>query len=101
MNAYGQVYALVRQIPVGQVSSYGRIARLLGQPRWARLVGYAMAACSDPGVPCHRVLRHDGSLAQCFGAAGPAWQQALLEAEGVPVLDGRVDMARYAWQPEL
>jgi len=98
MNAYQIVYDLVRRIPAGKVSSYGRIARLLGQPRWARVVGYAMRSCSDPGVPCHRVLQWDGSLAACFGESGPELQQALLEAEGVAVVDGRVDLARYGWQ---
>ena len=94
---YSRVYELARQIPRGRVSSYGRMARLLGEPRWARLVGYAMRACHDPTVPCHRVLRHDGSLAVSFGPAGPELQQALLEAEGVTVQDGRVDLARFGW----
>ena len=94
---YSRVYELARQIPRGRVSSYGRMARLLGEPRWARLVGYAMRACHDPAVPCHRVLRHDGALAVSFGAGGPELQQALLEAEGVTVSGGRVDMARFGW----
>lgn len=88
----------MRRIPAGRVSSYGRIARLAGHPRWARLVGYSLCACSDLTVPCHRVLRWDGRLAACFGEAGPPLQQALLEAEGVIVVDGRVDMARYGWE---
>lgn len=96
-EAYQRIYAAVRAIPYGRVSSYGRIARILGEPRWARLVGYAMRACHDPSVPCHRVLRHDGALALSFGPAGPELQQALLEAEGVTVQDGRVDMARFGW----
>ena len=94
---YGRVYELARRIPQGRVSSYGRLARMLGQPRWARLVGYAMRACHDPSVPCHRVLRHDGSLAVAFGPGGPELQQALLEAEGVAVREGRVDLARFGW----
>ena len=97
MNAYQAIYDLVRRIPAGRVSSYGRIARLLGQPRWARVVGYAMRACNDSSVPCHRVLQVDGRLAACFGQAGPELQQILLEAEGIKVVDGRVDMARYGW----
>lgn len=97
-GSYELIYALVRQIPEGRVSSYGRIARMLGQPRWARLVGYAMRACHDPTVPCHRVLQWDGSLAPAFGAGGPELQQALLEAEGVEVTAGRVDLARFGWE---
>lgn len=96
-DTYRRVWALVRQIPAGRVSSYGRIARMLGQPRWARLVGYALRACADPTVPCHRVLQWDGSLAPAFGAGGPELQQALLEAEGVEVVEGWVDMDRFGW----
>ena len=99
-EAYQRIYAAVRSIPRGRVSSYGRIARALGEPRWARLVGYAMRACHDPSVPCHRVLRHDGSLAVSFGPGGPELQQALLEAEGVAVHEGRVDLARFGWDGE-
>ena len=97
---YSRVYELARQIPRGRVSSYGRLARLLGEPRWARLVGYAMRACHDPSVPCHRVLRADGSLAVAFGEGGPELQQALLEAEGVEVVDARVDLDRFGWNGE-
>ncbi|MBR5430345.1 MAG: MGMT family protein [Firmicutes bacterium] len=97
-GSYELIYALVRQIPEGRVSSYGSVARMLGQPRWARLVGYAMRACHDPTVPCHRVLQWDGSLAPAFGAGGPELQQALLEAEGVEVTAGRVDLARFGWE---
>ena len=97
-DTYDLIYDLVRLIPKGRVSSYGRLARRLGQPHWARLVGYAMRACHDPSVPCHRVLRRDGSLATAFGEGGPELQQALLEAEGVEVVAGKVDMDRFGWE---
>ena len=93
------IYAVVAQIPPGKVASYGQIARLLGRPRGARLVGYAMASApNDQGLPCHRVLRKDGSLSpgDVFGGAGI--QRAMLEAEGVGFLpDGRVDMETHSW----
>lgn len=98
-NMFSAVYALVKRIPAGGVASYGGVARQLGDPRLARAVGYAMRACKDEGVPCHRVVRHDGSLAEAFGAAGNGLQRALLVREGVPFLpDGRVDMARCEWR---
>ena len=93
---FQQVYALVAQIPYGRVVSYGQIARLLGDPRGARQVGWAMRHCPD-ALPWQRVVKDDGSI------AGGGWaeiRRALLEDEGVAFLpDGRVDMARCRWQP--
>lgn len=85
---FQQVYVIVAQIPAGQTLSYGEIARMLGRPQAARMVGWAMRRCPD-GLPWHRVIRADGSIAE-GGEAG--LRRALLEAEGVPFLpDGRVD----------
>lgn len=91
---FEQVYDVVKQIPMGHVASYGQIARLVGRPRSARYVGYALHSNPTPGViPCHRVVFRDGSLAPGFAFGGPAEQRKLLEAEGVAFLpDGRVDM---------
>lgn len=96
-----QIYALVKRIPEGSVASYGAIARLFGNPRLARVVGYAMRACGDPSVPCHRVVHRDGRLPASFGVGGSAAQSAMLRAEHVGFLpDGRVDMARHEWRGE-
>ena len=65
-DSFTRIYSIVRQIPPGQVSSYGTIAALAGNPRWSRVVGYAMRACRDPAVPCHRVLYQDGTLSPAF-----------------------------------
>ena len=95
---FSEIYAIVAQIPPGKVISYGQIANLLGRPRGARLVGYAMASAPfGEGLPCHRVLRKDGSLPpeEVFGTGS---QRAMLAAEGVSFLaDGRVDMQTHAW----
>ena len=97
---FGAFCDVVRQIPAGIVATYGQIARLAGMPRCARLVGYAMAACSDPTVPCHRVVDRFGGTKAAFDTLAPGTQRALLEAEGVPFrLDGTVDLARCQWQP--
>ena len=98
---FERVYDLVRQIPEGRVASYGQIARMLGEPRKARFVGFAMH--SSPGVaggvPCHRVVFKDGRLAPGFAFGGPGAQRELLEAEGIGFTeDGRVDMAVYEWE---
>ena len=97
---FGAFCDVVRQIPAGKVATYGQIACLAGMPRCARLVGYAMAACSDPTVPCHRVVDRFGGTKAAFDTLAPGTQRALLEAEGVPFrLDGTVDLARCQWQP--
>ena len=68
-----KVYETVRRVPRGKVVSYGQVARLIGQPRKARFVGYAMHGNPDPwdcaaqtGIPCHRVVFKDGGLCKGF-----------------------------------
>ena len=65
---FERVYAVVRQIPAGRVASYGQVARMVGEPRRARFVGYAMHASPGMagGVPCHRVVFKDGALCSGF-----------------------------------
>ena len=94
-----QVYRLACTIPRGQVASYGQLAAMAGHLRASRVVGGMLCACKRADVPCHRVVRKDGSLAlQAFEA--PGLQRHLLESEGVAfTLDGRVDMAVHRWKP--
>ncbi len=95
---FAAFYAVVRRIPAGKVATYGQIARLAGMPRCARTVGYAMAACTDPTVPCHRVVDRLGGTKAAFDTLAPGTQRALLEAEGVPFRpDGRVDLDASLW----
>ena len=96
---FERVYDMVRQIPRGQVATYGQIARLVGEPRKARFVGYALHANPEPGVvPCHRVVFADGSLCKGFAFGGPEVQRGLLEDEGVAFKDARrVDLAACRW----
>ncbi len=98
---FERAYDVVRQVPMGYVVSYGQVARLMGEPRKARFVGFAMHASPGMagGVPCHRVVFKDGSLASGFAFGGPDEQRRMLEEEGVGFLpDGRVDMERFAWE---
>ncbi len=91
---FARVYELVAQIPRGKVISYGQIARLLGAPRAARAVGWAMRVCPE-GLPWQRVVKADGSIAA--GGWGEM-RRALLEEEGVPfTADGRVEMEKCRW----
>ena len=98
---FAAFYAVVRRIPPGRAATYGQIARLAGMPRCARTVGYAMAACRDPSVPCHRVVDRFGGTKAVFDTFAPGTQRALLEAEGVVFrADGTVDLERCQWRPE-
>ena len=92
-----RVYALVRRVPRGRVATYGQIALLLGRPRGAREVGWALSACADRSVTCHRIVDRTGRLAPRFGGVGPALQGQCLTAEGVRTRHGRVDLDRYQW----
>ena len=94
MNTFfKQVYEVVERIPYGKVVSYGQIARMLGRPRAAREVGWAMRCCPDD-LPWQRVVLADGTVA---GGNYADVRRSLLEAEGVEFLpDGRVDMKAYS-----
>ena len=95
---FAAFYDVVRRIPVGKAATYGQVARLAGMPRCARTVGYAMAACQDPSVPCHRVVDRFGGTKACFDTYAPGTPRALLEAEGVPFTpEGKVDLAACQW----
>ena len=100
-TVFGAFYDVVRRIPAGSVSTYGQVARLAGMPRSARLVGYAMASCQDPTVPCHRVVDRFGGTKAAFDTFAPGTQRALLEAEGVPFRpDSTVDLDLCLWAPK-
>jgi len=91
---FKQVYEIVENIPYGKVISYGEIARLLGRPRAAREVGWAMRNCPD-GLPWQRVVMADGSIT---GGVFADIRRGLLESEDVTFLpDGRVDMSKCRW----
>ncbi|WP_139653596.1 MGMT family protein [Raoultibacter phocaeensis] len=97
-----RVLDIVKQIPRGKVASYGQIARMMGSPRSARYVGYALRGNHDPIViPCHRVVFKDGRICEGYAFGGPEVQRALLEDEGVAFLDDmHIDMDACLWQPE-
>ncbi|HLW59730.1 MAG TPA: MGMT family protein [bacterium] len=92
-----RVYALVRRIPRGRVTSYGAIARALGAPRGARTVGWALRT-SGPGVPWHRVVNAGGKISW-RPTGGPRRQRMLLEREGVRFdREGRIDLDAFGWR---
>jgi len=96
---YEQVYDIVAKIPVGKVTTYGDIAKMLGRPRAARFVGYAMSAsCETDDLPWHRVSFADGRL---WDNEWEKVQRTLLTNEGVGFTkDGLIDVKKYRWKPE-
>ena len=101
MNSFEIIYEKVCMIPRGRVATYGQIASLAGNPRWSRVVGYALHVNPKPGViPCHRVVDRNGRLSPAFAFGGINMQAELLAAEGVKVSeDGHVDLKEYGWLP--
>ncbi len=97
MNTFEKIYEVVRSIPEGKVATYGQVAFLAGNYRWARVVGYALHVNPEPGViPCHRVVKRNGMVAPGFAFGGGDVQRRLLEAEGIVFeSDGRIDLQKY------
>jgi methylated-DNA-protein-cysteine methyltransferase-like protein len=97
---FQQVYRVVRLIPPGKVATYGQVATLLGHPRAARTVGWAMHALpEDCDVPWQRVINAQGRISTSCWEHDADLQRRLLEAEGVVFgPDDRVDLAVYRWE---
>ncbi|HEX3724096.1 MAG TPA: MGMT family protein [Nitrolancea sp.] len=96
------VFAIVLQIPYGKVTTYGRIARAVGAPRSARMVGWALHNCpEDVGEIAHRVINRNGELTGGWSFGHPSIMRGLLEDEGVTFIDEyQVDLPRHVWEPE-
>ena len=97
-----RIWKTVLVIPKGKVASYGQIADLAGLPGRARLVGKALGlAPRDMKLPWYRVLRSSGQLAFERGSKNAEYQKGLLQQENVVVLNNRVKLKEFAWQPDL
>ena len=102
-NFFERVYAVVKQIPYGKVTSYGAIAKVLGTARSARMVGWAMNAAHNlEDVPAHRVVNRKGLLTGKHHFEGTNLMQQLLESEGIVVVGNQiVDFEKHFWEPEM
>lgn len=99
---YQRIWQTVQAIPYGKIASYGQIADLAGLPGRARLVGKALGYVPEQMVvPWYRVLRSNGQIAFPSGSAHSALQTGLLQEEGVVVLNNRVKLRDFQWQPSL
>ena len=97
-NFYEKVYSVTKKIPKGRVTTYGRIAVILGSPRAARAVGYALHLLNDEKVPWQRVINSRGEISFKGQTVRYNLQKKLLESEGV-VFDkaGKVDLKKQGW----
>lgn len=101
---YQQIYQLVRRIPAGKVATYGQIAALLGKPRHARQIGYALyRVAPDSDIPWQRVVNAQGMISHTPQRQGSDdLQRILLEQEGITFnSQDKLDLRRYRWQPDL
>ncbi len=84
MGFFERVYEVVKAIPYGKVMTYGDIATILGQPRAARQVGWALHVNPSPEtIPCYRVVNRFGQVSKAFAFGGENRQRELLEQEGI------------------
>ncbi len=101
-NFYQKVLQIVKQIPVGKVTTYGHIAAYLGNKRSARMVGWVLNQQKyNRDIPAHRVVNRKGLLTGKIHFEGQNMMQNLLESEGVKVIDNQVvDFEKYLWIPD-
>lgn len=91
-----RIYEAVKRIPAGYVATYGQVAEMAGNKKMSRAVGNALHKNPDPdNIPCFRVVNSKGELAGAFAFGGENVQAKLLRADGVEVIDGKVDLKKY------
>lgn len=95
-TVFDKIYDTVKKIPYGKVATYGQIALLSGNPRWA----YALHSNPNPDeIPCYRVVNRNGETASSFAFGGGEAQRMLLEMEGVEFDEnGKIDLKKYGWK---
>ncbi|NET39949.1 MAG: methyltransferase [Cyanothece sp. SIO1E1] len=105
MSTYDAIYKVVRQIPFGQVATYGQVAELANLIGQARLVGYALYRVdqNSSDIPWHRVINAKGEISESpFRYGGDYRQRSLLEQEGIKFSpEGKVSLRDYLWRPTL
>ena len=91
-----RIYEAVRKVPRGKVATYGQIAEMAGDRKMCRAVGNALHKNPDPDtIPCYRIVNAKGELAGAFAFGGEKTQEKLLRADGIEVVDGKVDLERF------
>jgi len=96
-----RIYAVLAAIPKGVVVSYGQVAELAGLPRAARLVGRTLSALpDDTQLPWHRVVNASGKISMPSNSPGGMQQKHRLELEDVLLVNGRISLKQFRWQPQ-
>lgn len=96
-----RIYEAVQRISKGKAATYGQVAEMAGDRKMARAVGNALHRNPDPErIPCYRVVNAKGELAGAFAFGGPGVQAELLEADGIEVVNGKVDLKKYGLDRE-
>ena len=92
---------VIALIPYGKVATYGQIAKLAGLPKHARLVGYVLKHLDKSSeIPWYRVINSQGKISVTrINQQGENVQQSLLEQEGIYLLNGKVSLKKFVWQP--
>ena len=102
MTVFKKIYDVVCQIPKGRVATYGMVAHMAGNPRWARVVGYALHNNPAPGIiPCHRIVNREGRVADAFVFGGGETQRKMLEDEGIRGVTDEEIHSKYPLPYEL
>ena len=97
-NTFSMIYDVVKRIPKGKVATYGMVASLAGNPRWSRVVGYALHVNPDPeNIPCYRVVNRFGEVSKAFAFGGENIQIELLKKDGVKFINNKVDLSEFLW----
>jgi len=97
VSSFEKVCKVVSQIPKGKVSTYKQIARLANIKN-PRLVGFYLHRNIAPKtIPCHRVVRSDGTLAKAYAFGGKIKQKEILEKEGIRLNKGKIDLEKYLY----
>lgn len=99
MKTFEKIYSFVAKIPRGKVSTYKQVALItcINNPR---VVGFALHANKNPfKIPCHRVIKSDGSIAKGYAFGGDNIQKKLLEQERIFFSkEGKVDLKKYLYK---
>lgn len=97
-----RIYEAVKRIPKGCVATYGQVAAMAGDKKMARAVGNALHKNPDPEhIPCYRVVNSKGELAGAFAFGGENVQEDRLMADGIEVVNGKVDLNKYQMKGEV
>lgn len=100
---FEKVFTIIKQIPVGKVTTYGAIARAIGLKSSARMVGWALNSLAfwNTDIPAHRVVNRRGELTGKKYFPTPNFMEEMLKSEGVKFIGECVDLKNHFWEPEI